>query len=131
VVRSKYTNLTFTTSHSSTLVERGSDSLRGDLVLRFDFWKMADAKARAAARREAILAGRSDRLAKLTTKAKNEGNVAGIVREHTDGQPNCQLYIVAADVCYNTRPPTGRVANKTFVASRKFDARKYAFSAKT
>ncbi|PVF95756.1 hypothetical protein CPB86DRAFT_559763 [Serendipita vermifera] len=52
---------------------------------------MADAKARAAARREAILAGRSDRLAKLTTKAKNEGNVAGNVREVTDDPPLAEL----------------------------------------
>lgn len=48
---------------------------------------MSDAKARAAARREAILAGKSDRLAKLTTKAKNEGDAAGSVRNATEGQP--------------------------------------------
>lgn len=46
---------------------------------------MADAKARAAARRQAILAGKSDRLAKLTTKAKNDGDPAGNVREAADG----------------------------------------------
>lgn len=46
---------------------------------------MADAKARAAARRQAILAGKSDRLAKLTTKAKNEGDAAAAVRDPTDG----------------------------------------------
>jgi hypothetical protein len=46
---------------------------------------MADAKTRAAARRQAILAGKSDRLAKLTTKAKNEGDAAGDVRDPNDG----------------------------------------------
>lgn len=46
---------------------------------------MADAKTRAAARRQAILAGKSDRLAKLTTKAKNEGDAAGSVRDPNEG----------------------------------------------
>lgn len=46
---------------------------------------MSDAKARAAARRQALLAGGVDRLAKLTTKAKNEGDAAAAARE-TDGK---------------------------------------------
>ncbi|KAG8835774.1 hypothetical protein FRC17_001168 [Serendipita sp. 399] len=52
---------------------------------------MADAKARAAARRQAILASKSDRLAKLTTKAKNEGDVAGTVREMSSDPPLAEL----------------------------------------
>lgn len=46
---------------------------------------MADAKALAAKRRQAILSAKTDRLAKLTTKAKNEGDAAGGVRDPTDG----------------------------------------------
>jgi len=47
---------------------------------------MSDAKTRAAARRQAILAGKSDRLAKLTTKAKNDGDIIGNARDPDDGQ---------------------------------------------
>ncbi|CCA68603.1 hypothetical protein PIIN_02467 [Serendipita indica DSM 11827] len=52
---------------------------------------MSDAKERAAARRQAILASKSDRLAKLTAKAKNEGDVAGNVRETIDDPPLAEL----------------------------------------
>ena len=45
---------------------------------------MSDAKARAAARREAILAKKSDRLAKFKTTAKEEG--AGASDSATDGK---------------------------------------------
>jgi hypothetical protein len=45
---------------------------------------MSDAKARAAARREAILAKKSDRLAKFKTAAKEDG--AGASDFTTDGK---------------------------------------------
>ncbi len=51
---------------------------------------MSDAKARAAARREAILAKKSDRLAKFKTPAKEEG--AGPSNSATDGKGYSNLY---------------------------------------
>lgn len=51
---------------------------------------MSDAKARAAARREAILAKKSDRLAKFKTTAKEEG--AGPSDSATDGKEYPNLY---------------------------------------
>jgi hypothetical protein len=70
-----------------TLAPRGEE--RSDASINISLIgtpTMSDAKARAAARRQAILAGKSDRLAKLTTKAKNEGDTSGNVRNPTDGQ---------------------------------------------
>jgi len=52
---------------------------------------MSDAKTRAAARRQAILAGKSDRLAKLTTKAKNDGDIIGNARDPDDDPPLAEL----------------------------------------
>ena len=51
---------------------------------------MSDAKARAAARREAILAKKSDRLAKFKTTAKDEGAEAPDFA--TDGKQRPDLY---------------------------------------
>lgn len=52
---------------------------------------MSDAKTRAAARRQAILASKEDRLAKLTTKAKNEGDAAATARDPKEDPPLAEL----------------------------------------